>query len=278
MAKIPVIFTSKILSGLAILVLTACDEDEVDQRRLTKRYSSDLEVQAGPEMRIYLPDRSEVQTKDPETLALINSVYLKITPAGLRCQDQNTLEILDAYRDNEAIVFSTQKFCDYQVELFIGQTDPKKLDQQENQKQITSIVNYTDDIKPIIQKHCLSCHPNYLSYEGLTSQFDELVFQVENQLMPPSEPLDTISIARFLAWQANDYAATNPQLPEADSRLANISKIYYRNNLNTIVFEYMLLNINHFIYEDSLWLQADGEAEGIETIELLILEPLQAKR
>jgi len=270
-------FICKLLSGLVLLLLVACDDEEVDQRQMSKWNSSDLEVQVGPDLLVYLPDRSQLQATNPDVIDLINSFYLKITPEGQRCQDQKTIEILDAYRDNEAIEFRTLRFCDYRLEFMVGHTDPKKIANSGAQKQLNSAVNYVDNIQPILQEHCLSCHPNYLSYRELMPYFAELVFQVENNLMPPTQPLAQADIARFLVWQANDFAETNPQDPDADSLLANISQVYYRNNLNTVVFEYMLLNRNYFAYEDSLWLQPDGEAIGIQTLELLILEPVQKK-
>ncbi|MFW7380694.1 MAG: hypothetical protein ACOH5I_17910 [Oligoflexus sp.] len=263
----------KILIVFSMIALVACDEEEVDQRRLSSWRSADLEVKNGPDIRIHLPQRQDIISSDLAVEELLNSYYLKLVPEGQLCKDDKVIEVLAPYEDQATLELASQRLCDYRLELLVGYSDPQILASVSSQAAMNSPINYQDHIQVIVQQQCLTCHPDYDTYDGLIAAGDELVFQVENKLMPPIDELDTTEIAQFLAWKANNYAEKSPKAEQTDSLVAKMTEVYYRNNLNTMIFEYMLLNVKYFVYQDSLWLQPAGDRAGLETIEVLILEP-----
>lgn len=254
----------------------ACDEQK-DNRQLISWSSADQEAESGAVVEVYLPDRSQLSSQSGQVSDLINAFYLHIVPEGLNCLDTNSIELFDKYSDSRLISFNSYRRCDYRIKLLIGYAEPGVLASVKKGPALSlqsSPVNYQDHIQPLIQQHCLSCHPSFETYQGVYDEAVEVAFRVENRLMPPNNPLDNEKIALFLAWQANDFAERDQRKPEEGSLMAGLSQVFYRNNIDTMIFEYLLIHRSRFVYQDSLWLQSDGEANGLETLEWLIVEPL----
>jgi hypothetical protein len=254
-----------IFSLLGCLIAGCSDSKEINQR-LTRYQSSDARHQQGPDIHLYLPNPQQLSSQQANAERLIDSYYLRLEPQGEWCQDERHIEILEPFEADKKLTFTSYRQCDYGLELLVGKQSTAST------SQALSSVNYEDDIAPLVAEACVSCHPDYETLDTISAQQEDIVFQVENQLMPPNSSLSTEDVATFLAWRANGFPQSDPTAPAPDSTRAQIT-VFYRNNLNTVIQEYMLLNVPFFVYEDSLWLQESGELEGFETIEWPMTAP-----
>jgi hypothetical protein len=69
-------------------------------------------------------------------------------------------------------------------------------------------LHYKSDIKPIIKKHCLSCHAEYTFYDSLNTECLDGAFYKEVlylRTMPPNGGLDTCDYMILKRWYYNGH-------------------------------------------------------------------------
>lgn len=71
-------------------------------------------------------------------------------------------------------------------------------------------INYPADVKPIIRKHCISCHSDYIFYDSLnqdiiTGDFYKRVLVTRD--MPPSGGIDTCDYIILKRWMYNGHTS-----------------------------------------------------------------------
>lgn len=256
--------------GLTLMSGACRQEEPIVDKRSIRSVSQDARP-GNPNILFYLPAPDSIIT-DAETLGSpLDIYYLRVDALGDDCEDGGTvLEQSGPYPNNseEPIALPSKDGCDYEVEFLLGST-AEPLDPDATSETIT----YESPIAKSLNDHCLSCHPGYNSYEAVMLVKDEIVFQVENSLMPPDGGLPDVSIAAYLAWQANGFLESDPNKPEPDSLRATVRQVFYRNNRNSTVYNYQLLGRRYLVYEESLWLQEIGYQAGYRSTELEIREP-----
>jgi hypothetical protein len=125
-------------------------------------------------------------------------------------------------------------------------------------------VTFTDDIKPLLDANCVSCHPSYADYAGFKNDAAQAILDIENGSMPQAGPLADSDIATFLAWQDGGYHEADEAPPESDEA-QKLGNIFYRNNDNDVLESYELLGRTYYELTRTLWIQPEGQAQGLTT-------------
>ncbi|WP_132319750.1 hypothetical protein [Pseudobacteriovorax antillogorgiicola] len=247
---------------LSSALVVSCAED-LNQRAAP--ISSDATVQETTELRVYLPDRTSLESEVPEIKSLINRFYLNLTPQGDECPaTTEAIEDLQTYVDEALHTYSLYSVCDYQIELLLVNSSASELS-------LTSAITYDDVIQPLMQRYCTSCHSEYETYQGVAGQEENIVLQVEQPTLISEHSdlgLSDFEVASFIGWKAGGYLQSDPELIPEESPLNQVDTVYYRNNFNSFIYSYKLKTQQFLIYDDSVWLQDAGLAQGLSTIEI----------
>lgn len=251
------------LISIIVLAVISCGQD-LDRRNeptsadATSNTSS-LELK---ELSVYLPDRKPLLEDIESANELLNSYYIKLSPQGESCTQTESLESSGGYEDRLKLSFQLSEDCDYLIDMLVFENKSSALN-------LSSSLNFEDSISSIFQSKCVSCHTGYDQFSTIQGNLDNIVLQVENGTMPPtgSTALTDFEIATIIAWKAGGYVEKNPNPITEESPLANSLGTYYRNNFNTKISSAQIKSQNFIIYEDSLWLQAEGQAVGFQQVE-----------
>ena len=213
-----------------------------------------------------LPDRKDFSDEIPVIDSELNYFLIELLPSGELCEQTEAITSKGAFEDSKEFQFALSRSCSYEVKVIFGSRNPSFALQS---------VSYEGQLKTIIDAHCVSCHENYASYQGMEADFANIVLQVENQTMPPAEEpaLSSFQIANFSAWKSGGYINEDPNKIEEGDAVAEFSKIFYRNNHNEFVFDFQLKNNTFVIYDASVWLQSDGSDAGWPVIEMPMPKP-----
>ncbi|NRA64824.1 MAG: hypothetical protein HRU19_10110 [Pseudobacteriovorax sp.] len=257
----------KFLRLLSFIIFTLSCGEVID-KRTSETNSEDVEAVTG-ETPFYmtLPDRADYQDQMPDIFSSIDQFVVTLSPEGDSCTVSEPLTYSGTYVDGFEISENLSRSCDYQVTVSFGKASETTLAIQK--------VSYEQNIKPLIDEHCLACHEDYTSYESIEGIRDNIVFQVENKTMPTEDdpPLTEFEIATFIAWRAFDFPNEDPDKISDDSPLKTIQTTYYRNNFNEYIYSFQLQNNSFVIYDASVWLQPDGENAGWPVIEIPLPTP-----
>lgn len=88
-------------------------------------------------------------------------------------------------------------------------------------------ITYQQDIAPLMDKHCVSCHIEYgamqaypfSTYEQLKVRIDNVIERIELQNMPPRGPFfSDAQIKKMKDWRAGGFLLTNPTFLNAEEQ------------------------------------------------------------
>ena len=257
----------KLIILLTPLLYLACSEDS---NRRSKNSSNaegsqgegDAQTKATTELRILFPERPA------DFSTLVDAYYISLEPEGDDCTTTQNIEEFGTYEDDKSLVYSLDVDCDYKFDFLLGKkAAPATL-------KLAEEVTYDDVIKPIINRYCFNCHPEYGNYEETVAQEENILVQISNGFMPPEEVLSDFEVASFFGWKAGGFLESDPNPIPEDSPLNDFSAVYFRNNFNSFVYSFTLRSKLFVNYEDSLWVQDQGIDDGISTIEFPFLAPV----
>lgn len=204
-----------------------------------------------------LPDR----TARPE-YAGINGYYFKLLGEGADCPSGELIEEVGTWDDaNREMKFKVNGKCSYSVTMRLG------VYQESTALALQGPISFQNDIKPIMESQCVSCHETYIDYNEVKANGEMILREIEAKTMPMAAPLSDADIAKFLAWKDNGYTEKSVvALPSEKEK--QLTKIYYQNNKNDYLMAYEMLSRVTIELRRSLWIQADGEAAGLTAKEI----------
>ncbi len=253
----------QLFSLLTCAAAIGCGQEvERIERRQTKTASLDAVPNSPVEFTFTLPDRATLRQQIPNIDEMITGYYYKIQGEGNNCPRSEVHEKSGVYDDGMLLKLTVQSSCNYLITVQIGEysepSGPAALK--------ATTINFTDHIKPLLSEHCASCHPSYTVYSEAKAAGRAIVMSAENETMPPSRPLEDMSIAMLLSWADHNYPEIDLKA-EAPSSLA-LKRILYRNNNNDYLQSYELFGRSSYELRRSLWLQPEGQAAGLSTNQL----------
>lgn len=256
----------KFILSTILLHCVQCGEELNYRETASQELDSNAAVGETTDFYLTLPDRSLLEERIPTVKDELNFFLIELRPEGDQCNDSEAIIRQDSYVDELEFKFALNRSCSYAINIVFGS--------KANSLALQSI-SYEASIKALVDNSCVSCHVEYASYDGMSSDFENIIFQIENRLMPPPEEprLSDRDIAMFSAWRAGGYLNEDPNAIPEESPLNNFAKVFYRNNYNEYVFDFELENNTFVIYDDSVWLQENGESQGWEAVEFAFPTP-----
>ncbi|MES2745279.1 MAG: hypothetical protein V4655_07620 [Bdellovibrionota bacterium] len=241
------------------LLLIGCGGDKVADYRSAKA-SNTLEAVAEKPNAVLLNFRLPDRGKDP-SLSGVSGYYYRLVGEGSECPAGELIEDVGAYDDQKReFEFKVNGKCSYAVVMKLGVYKAPEL-------ALTSVINYENDIKPLIEKNCVSCHETYASYTELVENGEMILREVESKAMPKIAPLSDVDIAKFLAWKDGGYVEKSTTPPPTAKELL-ITSVYYQNNRNDRMMDYELATRVSFELRRSLWIQPAAVEAGLTVKEL----------
>lgn len=242
----------------SVALATACGT-AVEEQNLRKVAQGALDAMpAQPvEFSFSLPSRSSLGLDSNLLKEKMTGYAWRIEGQGERCLDTKIHESYGPYEDARTYAMQLSATCNYLVKIMVGELAPKPA------LNLTATINYDAHIKPVIQKECVSCHPDYSDFAVVQKNASSIVAHVENETMPPNAPLDGSTIALFLAWSDDGFQKEDPNPPVVMPSDEALSAVYYRNNNNDFIMSYELMGRTTFELLRSLWIQPAGEALGL---------------
>jgi hypothetical protein len=209
-----------------------------------------------------LPSRSNLGLDSSILKEKMTGFAWRIEGQGERCTDSKVHESYGPYEDARTYAMQLSANCNYLVKIMVGVLAP------EPALNLTATINYDQHIKPVIQKECTSCHPDYTDFSVIEKNASSIVAHVENETMPPNSPLDGGTIALFLAWGDDGFKQSDPNPTPVTPSDEALSEVFYRNNNNDFIMSYELMGRTTFELRRSLWIQPAGEALGLSSQEI----------
>ena len=239
---------------LVSLLLLGCGTDKsADYRspKLIKTLEAVAEKPNAVVINFTLPDRSV----EP-SLSALNGYYLRLVGEGPACPVGEIIEEVASWEDaNREVHFKVNGKCTYAVTLRLGTYQPPML-------ALGAGLNFDEDIRPIIETNCVSCHETYASYVEVVQNGEMILKEIEAKTMPQIAPLSDADIAKFLAWKDGGYLEKSTT-PLKSAKEIQLTSIYYQNNHNDFLMAYELLSRSTYELRRSLWLQPEGKAAGM---------------
>lgn len=245
------------------LVLMACGGETRSDKRQEKGISLDVLAYKPVKFEFMLPDRSTLVSESPDITAKLTGFFYKIQGEGEACPESEVHEDAGSYDDGRLISLNVISACNYLVTIKIGNFQAPA-----TAALTATTVNYQEHIQGLVQQNCVSCHASYASYAGVKDAAKAMVMAVENESMPPTAPLAGSEIALFLAWADSGFLENNPTASLPSPQEQSLNKVYYRNDNYDYIQSYELLGRTRYELQRSLWLQAEGQAEGLQTKQL----------
>jgi hypothetical protein len=248
----------------ASLVLSTACGTAVEEQNLRKVPQGALDaLPAQPvEFSFSVPSRSSLGFDAALLKEKMTGYAWRIEGQGERCMDTKVHESYGPYEDARTYAMQLSATCNYLVKIMVGELAPTPA------LKLTTTINYDEHINPVIQKECVSCHPDYSDFAAIQKNASSIVAHVENETMPPNAPLDGSTIALFLAWGDDGFKKENPNPPVVMPSDEALSSIYYRNNNNDFIMSYELMGRMTFELRRSLWIQPAGESLGLSNEEI----------
>ncbi len=259
-------FLPKVSLTLATLsLLTACGMETTANYR-TPTFDTQLDAKAVKPNAVLinftLPDR----TSQPEYKSL-SGYYYRLVGEGAACPTGEVIEEVGTWEDaNNEVKFQVNGKCNYAVTVRYGVIGAA------SGLALGSTINWTDDIKPIIQSNCASCHENYLDYATVVQEADDIIRQIEAGTMPKIAPLAVADVAKFLGWKDGGFEQKTAVVLPSEKEKA-LSEVYYENNRNDYLMSYEIISRSTYELRRSLWIQPDGEKAGLSVKEVSTWAP-----
>lgn len=97
---------------------------------------------------------------------------------------------------------------------------------------------------------------------------DDILFQIEEGLMPPEDDMPLEEVLIFSAWKAFGFLRIDQDLPSKDSLESNLTYVFYRNQANVRLDSNVLMTRSEYVYKDKLLRQQYGERYGFQAATL----------
>lgn len=245
------------VAGLCV-TLARCGSSPDSNLDLRNKISG-LDGSGVPKIDFYfgLPDRSRLEGADAS--ALIDAFYYKLEGKGEKCPPGEIYEATVDYEDNLFIDFPIASDCSYDLDFRAGRRAAAA-----GEIQLAAQLNFASDIKPLLEKNCTSCHAEYSDYAKFRQVAAQSILDIESGIMPPAAPLSDGDIAVFLAWQAGGYLEVDDS-PAESAEAQKLGTIFYRNNSDDVLNSYEFLGRTFYELARTLWIQPEGQAEGLSS-------------
>ncbi len=208
-----------------------------------------------------LPPRNSFKLDEATQLSRINGYAWRVDGQGKNCQDSIAHESFGSYEDGKKFSFNISGTCSYFVTVMLGELASTKLS-------LTDRITYIQQVQPIMDQQCVSCHTEFSSFAGVRAQAKNIVASIEAGTMPPSGALADEKIALFLAWADAGFAEKDLKEQEPNVVNSALSEVFYRNNYNDRITDYELLGRTSYELRRSLWIQPAAEALGLQTTQV----------
>lgn len=258
-AKSPIVIS--IGAGLSLMLSACGTENKANYRKGT--IGAPVEAEAVVDKLARVPVNFKLPNRkfDPAAGAL-TGYYYRLKGSGEACPTTENKEEVGAYVDDKEFILKLANVCDYTVTIKLGVLAAPAL---------TATLNFSNNIKSILQSNCVSCHETYGDYAEVKAKGALIVSRVEAGTMPQAGALSDDDIAKFLAWKDGGYLEKDPS-PAPSEKESGLSAIYYRNNNNDSLKGVELKSRSQYELRRSLWLQAEGQSHGLKVNELFSFE------